>query len=523
MIYEAHRGVGTECPENTMPAFAAAAAQGYKYIELDPWFTKDGKCVILHDKTLNRTCRNADGSELENEVFINDITYEQARSYDAGLSKSVKFKGTKIPLFSEVLNVAKYWCVTVKLDNRFAGFSESEINRIFDEIEQSGAHIGFTVNSTEAAKKVIERFPGAELHYDGEVTEEKLIKLREIVGSNELYAWMCLDTPLTSWVTVPKAGDELCRTVKKYAKLGIWILSTERELMEAEKYHADMIETTGSLKPPAAAAIYDSHTHTRFSHDSECPIYMQAKSAHKLGAKGFAVTDHFDTEFCEERDFKTPIINSFNAAKKLKEESDLNVLSGVEMGEAFWNLPAADDMISSCNFDVIIGSVHAVRYKNFDAPYSAVDFGKFSRQELFEYLDTYFDDIKEMIERSNFDILAHSTCPLRYISGKYGIKVDLSEHMRKIDEILKMIIARGIALEVNTSCLGSGYDELMPNTEILKHYKDFGGYLVTLGSDAHISQRFAHSFDYAVNTLKGLGFNNLYYYEKRIARKYKAV
>ncbi len=154
--------------------------------------------------------------------------------------------------------------------------------------------------------------------------------------------------------------------------------------------------------------------------------------------------------------------------KKLKEESDLNVLSGVEMGEAFWNLPAADDMISSCNFDVIIGSVHAVRYKNFDAPYSAVDFGKFSRQELFEYLDTYFDDIKEMIERSNFDILAHSTCPLRYISGKYGIKVDLSEHMRKIDEILKMIIARGIALEVNTSCLGSGYDELMPNTEIFK-------------------------------------------------------
>lgn len=47
MKFQAHRGVGTEFPENTMPAFIAAAAQGYDYIELDPAFTADGKCVII--------------------------------------------------------------------------------------------------------------------------------------------------------------------------------------------------------------------------------------------------------------------------------------------------------------------------------------------------------------------------------------------------------------------------------------------------------------------------------------------
>ena len=59
---QAHRGVSSDCPENTMAAFRCAALQGYDVIELDPDYTKDGKIVILHDKTLNRTARKADGT-----------------------------------------------------------------------------------------------------------------------------------------------------------------------------------------------------------------------------------------------------------------------------------------------------------------------------------------------------------------------------------------------------------------------------------------------------------------------------
>ena len=64
MKFQAHRGVGTEFPENTMPAFIAAVAQGYDYIELDPAFTADGKCVIMHDKSINRTCRDKKGTAI---------------------------------------------------------------------------------------------------------------------------------------------------------------------------------------------------------------------------------------------------------------------------------------------------------------------------------------------------------------------------------------------------------------------------------------------------------------------------
>ena len=103
MIFEAHRGVSAEFPENTLPAFEAAFAQSYTYVELDPAFTSDGHCVVFHDHTVNRTCRAADGKALEKETRLCDLSYEQTQKLDAGIAKAYKFRGTKIPLLSEVL------------------------------------------------------------------------------------------------------------------------------------------------------------------------------------------------------------------------------------------------------------------------------------------------------------------------------------------------------------------------------------------------------------------------------------
>ena len=50
---------------------------------------------------------------------------------------------------------------------------------------------------------------------------------------------------------------------------------------------------------------------------------------------------------------------------------------------------------------------------------------------------------------------------------------------------------------------------------IIKRYKELGGYLLTLGSDAHIAKRIAHGFDYALSELSRLGFKNIYYYKNR--------
>ena len=250
MLFEAHRGVSTEYPENTMPAYIAALAQGYDYIEADPDYTKDEVLVMFHDwPDIRRTCRRANGDAIEEKIAIRDLTFEEACELDAGIFMGEQFKGTKIPTLKELLAFSKENNIPIKIDNRMQTFTDSIREKLFSEIEESGAPVGFTSSEPEFIKKVIARFSDAEIHYDGIVSEDTLKRVRDIVGDNELYVWISLDTPITKWAKVPHASAELCSLIKKYAKLGIWILRTDEELCEAVGYGADMIETTGGVKP----------------------------------------------------------------------------------------------------------------------------------------------------------------------------------------------------------------------------------------------------------------------------------
>ncbi|MCL4722641.1 MAG: glycerophosphodiester phosphodiesterase, partial [Gammaproteobacteria bacterium] len=51
----AHRGARQQAPENTLPAFELALAQGADGIEFDVQLTADGVPVLIHDETVDRT------------------------------------------------------------------------------------------------------------------------------------------------------------------------------------------------------------------------------------------------------------------------------------------------------------------------------------------------------------------------------------------------------------------------------------------------------------------------------------
>lgn len=257
--------------------------------------------------------------------------------------------------------------------------------------------------------------------------------------------------------------------------------------------------------------IINCHSHTLFSHDSSCELQDSLNSAKEGGLAGFAITDHCDIEFCKEKDVKTAVMQSAAAARQLGDY----VLSGVEMGEALWHREAADDILRSADFDIVLGSVHAVRYREYTMPFAIMDFRKFSDTQISEYMKAYFADMLETVEKCDFDVLSHLTNPLKYITGKYGIKVELTEYSELIDKILMGIIERGIALEINTACLGSPYNELMPGKPIIMRYRELGGYLITLGSDSHTADRMVHGLEEAVELLKEIGFKRLYYFKGR--------
>lgn len=93
-----HRGEHLHHPENTMPAFQRAIEAGADFIEVDVQTTSDGKLVLMHDSTVNRTTQ-ATGP-------IKSMTFDQIRALDAGAKFAPEFAGTKVPTFDEALDLA---------------------------------------------------------------------------------------------------------------------------------------------------------------------------------------------------------------------------------------------------------------------------------------------------------------------------------------------------------------------------------------------------------------------------------
>jgi glycerophosphoryl diester phosphodiesterase len=91
----AHRGDSAHAPENTMPAFEAAIAQGADWIELDLLLSRDDQLVVCHDEELSRLARV--------QARVRDLDAAALATTDVGSHKSTEFKGVGIPLLSEVL------------------------------------------------------------------------------------------------------------------------------------------------------------------------------------------------------------------------------------------------------------------------------------------------------------------------------------------------------------------------------------------------------------------------------------
>jgi glycerophosphoryl diester phosphodiesterase len=86
-----HRGNPADHPENTLRSFRSAIAVGCDLIECDVHLSSDGRLVVIHDHTLERTT-NGKG-------LVRDHTAAELRRLDAG-------QGERIPLLQEVVELA---------------------------------------------------------------------------------------------------------------------------------------------------------------------------------------------------------------------------------------------------------------------------------------------------------------------------------------------------------------------------------------------------------------------------------
>lgn len=248
---QAHKGVEAEYPENTMPSFLAAVRQGYEMIELDLGVTKDGKIITMHDEAINSTARTQSGRKLCRKKNISDITYEEALRYDFGVGFSEEFRGTKLPLFEDVLKLAAENGTLLKIDNKIRKFSDENIEKLFEMIRTSGAKVCISCWNREIAQKVVEELPCAEISFDGMTNEEDLKYYSALAGRDRFSVWIPVDVDRASWA--PRewfASPGQCAVIAKYAKLCIWAI---RDLESFERaaavLHPYAAETNGTIKP----------------------------------------------------------------------------------------------------------------------------------------------------------------------------------------------------------------------------------------------------------------------------------
>ena len=108
---QAHRGDAELAPENTMPAYLAAAKSGFS-IELDLYLTTDGEVFCTHDQRIARK-----DSGLPKWIWATNTCWKgMLDRADAGAWMGEKWRGTKYPRLDDVLPLVRDYDIMLNLE-----------------------------------------------------------------------------------------------------------------------------------------------------------------------------------------------------------------------------------------------------------------------------------------------------------------------------------------------------------------------------------------------------------------------
>ncbi len=254
----------------------------------------------------------------------------------------------------------------------------------------------------------------------------------------------------------------------------------------------------------------DSHNHSSCSPDGKDTVSAMCSRAAELGLYAYTLTDHCECQKYELQ-YRPRVKTAWEEMEKAA-SGPLRFYRGIEMGQPNQAPEAARDALAGRDYDFIIGSIHNIRgFEDF----FFLDYTEEEPDFIDRLLSAYWQELLEVIQWGNFDSLGHLTYPLRYIEGDHGIPVDLSKHKNQIDQVFSALIRAEKALEVNTSGLRQKIGCTMPDLPLLARYRELGGRLVTLGSDAHCAEDLGKGIDVGMELLQQAGFTEFAVYEKR--------
>lgn len=249
--------------------------------------------------------------------------------------------------------------------------------------------------------------------------------------------------------------------------------------------------------------VSDNHTHSDQSPDGTDSVMALCETAVKEGLAEITITDHFEPRpYGNSNPRYNPMMAWLEVRRaRLRYERDLTVRLGVELGQPHLYPQESMEIIRSVPYDYILASVHTTKdgKSYFEMDYSVRD-TRMVREE-------YLKEVLNMVRWGRFDGIAHFDLPVRYAGGTY---FDVTRSPDLTRTILKELVHRGKALEVNTKGWmdDAGKLHFMPDIPVLKWYRELGGEMITLGSDAHRRQELGRNIGTAMDMLESLGFTH---------------
>ena len=248
--------------------------------------------------------------------------------------------------------------------------------------------------------------------------------------------------------------------------------------------------------------LFDSHSHTKFSADSQMLATDAIARAESLNL-GIVFTEHFDYDL--KGNFK------FNPAEYMTEYKNFRgdkVRLGVEVGFTKNARTINKNFVASADFDQVIGSIHMLDGEDIFVK----EF--FDGKDKISVYTNYFNVMAQEAAVNDFDVLGHIDYICRAATFD-DTSMDYDRFKAEIDKVLKIVVEREKVLELNTRRLISKniFMELKP---VYESYKNFGGKFVTIGSDAHRAEVVGDHFDEAKNFIDEIGLTVVNFKQRKV-------
>jgi len=226
---------------------------------------------------------------------------------------------------------------------------------------------------------------------------------------------------------------------------------------------------------------YDYHLHTEYSYDSRIKADALVRRAIELNYDEIAITEHLDLLPQELSIFGLPSLKRYQSRIEELQNSypQLRILFGIEIGDYHQVREFAQNLVAEIPFELTLGSVHFLEdHTNIALPLPKPLTGN-------QVKDYYLQNLN-LVTNCNIEVLAH----LGVYKRHYPAIPNESNAYPILKDIFSVMVERKIALEINLSALRNGYPSFLPEPHIIGLYKQQGGSLFSIGSDAHYLEHF---------------------------------